>query len=91
MIASMSFSMWEFAKRMVWSGALKLEISGREVVGKGEEGGRDWLGGEREEMRRGGAQTGPIWAARSVPEAELPTMRTFWGRLVDVICERERG
>jgi len=76
-MASMSFSMWEFVKKILRSKALKRAISGREVDGKREDGGRDWLGGEREEMRRGGAQCGAIWAARSMLEAELPIMRTF--------------
>jgi hypothetical protein len=90
-MASMSFSMWEFVNRMLRSEALKLAISGREIVGKGEEGGRDWLGGEREEMRSGGAQCGAIWAARSMPEAELPIMRTFWKKLVVGMCEFNGG
>lgn len=68
---------------MVWLGPSKDAIWGRVRV-SGFEGLREGLklggngdGGERDEIKRGLLQTGAIWAARSVPDAEVPIMRTF--------------
>ena len=81
-ILSMPLSTWPLEKTMVPIGALKCAISGKKVVSTSVllllmlgPGGED--GGEREEMRRGGLQMGAMCDARSVPDAELPTMRTF--------------
>lgn len=76
-MASIEGSVWPFANVMVRSWGLKRVISGRETVVAEEEEGKNCVGGEREDMSSGGSQWGAIWAARSVPDAELPMMRTF--------------
>lgn len=72
--------MWLFAKRIERVRGRNSVISGRVVVVVGddaEEEERNSGDVERAEIRRGGAQMGESCEARSTPDAELPTMRTF--------------
>lgn len=76
--------MWLFAKRIERVRGRNSVISGRVVVmvvvvvgDDAEEEERNSGDVERAEIRRGGAQMGESCEARSTPDAELPTMRTF--------------
>lgn len=79
--ASILVSTWLFLKRTLRSWMMNSVISGRSMlcasISPLAEEAFDV--GVRTEIRSGDLTAGAIWEARSVPEAEFPTMITFYG------------